>query len=326
VIGSGATAVTLVPALAEKAEHVTMLQRSPTYVISVPGQDPIANFLNRRLPAKLAYRLIRWKNVIVTSAFYRLSRKRPNLVRRLLRKATERQLPPGYDVDIHFKPKYDPWDQRVCAIPDADLFRVLKSGRAEVVTDRVERFDETGVLLESGRHLDADLIVTATGLNMRLLGGVELAVDGQPVRLSERLLYRGVLLSDVPNMALVMGYTNASWTLKADLTCEFACRILNYMRDHGYDACTPVNDDPAIETVPVIDLNSGYIMRVKDQLPKQGTRSPWLLHQNYFRDIVLLRRTDLEDGTLQFSRSGARAGDAEAGEAGEPGEPEPLPA
>ncbi len=323
VIGSGATAVTLVPALAETAAHVTMLQRSPTYVISVPGQDPVANFLNRRLPASLAYNLIRWKNVLVTSAFYRLSRKRPNLVRRLLRSATRKQLPADHDVDVHFKPRYDPWDQRVCAVPDADLFRCLRHGSASVVTDTIERFDENGVRLESGEHLDADVIVTATGLNLRLLGGIEMAVDGEPVELSERLLYRGILLSDVPNMALVMGYTNASWTLKADLTCEFVCRLLNHMRDHGYDVCTPVNDDPGIETVPVIDLNAGYITRVLDELPKQGTEAPWRLHQNYFRDIRLLRRTEIEDGALRFGRSGDRAGTIGAGE---PGEPEPLPA
>jgi cation diffusion facilitator CzcD-associated flavoprotein CzcO len=323
VIGSGATAVTLVPALAEKAAHVTMLQRSPTYVLSMPGRDPIASFLNRRLPEKAAYKLIRWKNVLITSAFYRLSRKRPKLVRRLLRSANRRQLPDGPDVDVHFNPRYDPWDQRVCAVPDADLFEVLRDGSASIVTERIERFDETGVLLCSGEHLDADMIVTATGLNMRLLGGVELAVDGERVDLSERLVYRGVLLSDVPNMALVMGYTNASWTLKADLTCEFVCRLLNHMEAHGYDVCTPVNDDPSIETVPVIDLSSGYVTRALDQLPKQGTEAPWRLHQNYFRDIVLLRRTELEDGTLRFSRSGARAAGVTAGD---PGEPEPLPA
>ena len=308
VIGSGATAVTLVPAMAEEAGHVTMLQRSPSYVVSLPGEDPIANALRRVLPARMAYSIVRWKNVLMTSAFYQLSRRAPGFVKKLVRKGVEKRLPDGYDVDVHFNPRYDPWDQRVCLVPDGDLFEAIGSGRASIVTDEIDTFTERGIRLASGAELDADVIITATGLNMLALGGMRLEVDGSEVRLPEKLGYKGMMLSDVPNLAIVIGYTNASWTLKCDLTCEFVCRLLNHMDEHGYRSCTPRNSDPALETRPFVDLKSGYVQRAIDQFPRQGTSAPWRLYQNYARDIMLLRHGALDDGALEFS---ARAPAAE---------------
>ncbi len=300
VIGSGATAVTLVPALAERAEHVTMLQRSPSYIVSLPGRDPVADLLRDRLPAKLAYSLLRWKNVTVTTLFYQLSRRFPRLVKALIRKGVESRLPPGHDVDPHFTPRYDPWDQRVCLVPDDDLFDALRSGRASIVTDEIETFTERGVRLASGAELEADLIVTATGLNMLALGGTRLAVDGREVELSETLGYKGMMLSDVPNMAVVIGYTNASWTLKCDLTCQYICRLLNHMDEHGYRQCTPRNRDPSLPTRPFVDLKSGYVQRSIDQFPRQGLTAPWRLYQNYLRDTIMLRFGPLEDDAMEL--------------------------
>jgi monooxygenase len=300
VIGSGATAVTLVPALAEKTSHVTMLQRSPTYIISVPAEDPIANLLRRFLPEKAAYSLVRWKNVLLQMLLYRLSRKRPGFVRRLLRKGTEKALPSGFDIDRHFNPKYDPWDQRLCMIPDGDLFKALSDGRAEIVTDDVARFDEGGLELGSGQRLDADAIVTATGLNLLFLGGVELRVDGEVPDLSSALAYKGMMLSDLPNFAFTLGYTNASWTLKADLTSEYMCRLLNHMDEHGYTQCVP-RVGASVTPEPIIDLKSGYVLRSLAQLPKQGSEEPWKLRQNYAIDLRALRHGSLVDGVMQFS-------------------------
>src|SRR5271166_266124 len=241
VIGSGATAVTLVPSMAQTAAHVTMLQRSPTYVVTLPAQDAIADALRRRLPARLAYSIVRWKNVLRTMFSFQLSRRRPGVMKALLRKGLEKQLPPGYDIDTHFKPLYNPWDQRLCLVPDGDLFKAISDGSASIVTDRIDTFTEQGLKLESGVELQADLIVTATGLNLLALGGMEIAVDGREVELSETMSYKGMMLSGVPNMALVIGYTNASWTLKCDLTCEYVCRLLKHMDEHGYRQCVPEN-------------------------------------------------------------------------------------
>ena len=300
VIGSGATAVTLVPALAEKAAHVTMLQRSPTYIVSLPGEDRIANFLRRHLPAKAAYTMVRWKNVLLQMASYQLSRRRPDLMRRLLRKGVENALPAGYDVDKHFNPTYRPWDQRLCLVPDGDLFAAISSGSAEVLTDRIERFTKTGLKLESGEELEADVIVTATGLNVQFFGGIELNVDGEPVDLAGEMTYKGMMLSDVPNLAFTLGYSNASWTLKVDLTSEYMCRLINHMDEHGYRQCVPRAGDSVVPE-PIIGLNSGYVLRALDRLPKQGSEEPWKLRQNYAIDLRALRHGPVVDGAMQFS-------------------------
>jgi monooxygenase len=304
VIGSGATAVTLVPAMAERAAHVTMLQRSPTYVVSLPARDPLADFLRRLLPAKAAYPVVRWKNVLITTAFYKLSRRAPGLVKKLIRRGVERRLPRGYDVDTHFAPRYNPWDQRVCLVPDGDLFEAMSEGRASIVTDRIAAFTETGLLLESGAELEADVIVTATGLNMLVLGGISLAVDGREINISKTVAYKGMMLGGVPNFAYAVGYTNASWTLKCDLVGEYVCRLLNHMDERGYRQCTPQEPGPSHPRKPFIDLASGYVLRAVDKFPKQGSRTPWRLHQNYARDILMLRRGALEDGAMEFSNAG----------------------
>jgi cation diffusion facilitator CzcD-associated flavoprotein CzcO len=301
VIGSGATAVTLVPAMARSAAHVTMLQRSPSYVLSLPGEDPIAGALRRVLPAKLSYPLVRWKNVLLAMLVFQLSRRRPGLVKRLIRRAVQRQLPADYDIDTHFKPRYDPWDQRMCLVPDGDLFEAISAGRASVATDEIETFTERGLLLASGAEIEADVVVTATGLNMLALGGIELSVDERPVELPQTTSYRGTMLGGVPNMAFAIGYTNASWTLKADLTCEYVCRLLNHMDAHGYEQCTPDDSDPTIEREPMIDFSSGYVQRAIEQFPKQGSKTPWRLYQNYARDILSLRFGAVEDGAMRFS-------------------------
>ncbi len=301
VIGSGATAVTLVPTMAESAAHVTMLQRSPTYIIAMPAEDPIAKLARRVLPDKTAYSLMRWKNVLLTMLSFQLSRRRPKLMKAVLRRMLERQLPPGYDIDTHFKPSYNPWDQRLCLVPDGDLFKSIRDGSASVVTDAIETFNENGLELASGTELEADLIVTATGLDLVPLGDVQIAVDGRDVELSETLGYKGMMLEGVPNLAVAFGYTNASWTLKCDLTCEYVCRLLNHMDERGYERCTPRNRDPSVTPEPFVDFNSGYVLRAIDRFPKQGSKAPWRLHQNYARDIRLVRRGEIEDGAMEFS-------------------------
>jgi cation diffusion facilitator CzcD-associated flavoprotein CzcO len=303
VIGSGATAVTLVPSMAEQAAHVTMLQRSPTYIVALPGRDPIADFLRSKLPARVAYPIVRWKNVTLQAAMYGLSRRAPRFMRKLLRRGVQRQLPPGYDVDTHFNPKYDPWDQRICLVPDADLFKAIGSGDASIVTDGIETFTESGLELVSGAELEADVIVTATGLNLQLLGGMTIGVDGRDVAMSETVGYKGMMFSGLPNMAVTLGYTNASWTLKADLCAEYVCRLLNHMDANGYRVVTPLGPDPSAPTEPFLDLKSGYVLRSLDMLPKQGERTPWRLHQNYARDILLMRRGPIEDEAIAFSRA-----------------------
>ena len=301
VIGSGATAVTLVPAMAEIAAHVTMLQRSPSYIVALPAEDPVARVLGR-LPARLAYAVLRWKNVLLTLLSFQLSRRRPELVKKLIRKGVERRLPAGYPIDTHFKPPYNPWDQRMCLVPDADLFEAISAGRASVVTDRIATLSEDGIELESGDRLEADLIVTATGLNLHPLGGMTLAVDGENVALPERMAYKGTMLGGVPNFAMALGYTNASWTLKCDLTSEYVCRLLNHMDERGYRQCMPVND-PSVAPEPIIDFNSGYILRSIEKFPKQGSRRPWRLYQNYPLDIFTLRYGNVDDGAMRFTPS-----------------------
>jgi monooxygenase len=301
VIGSGATAVTLVPAMAKDAAQVTMLQRSPTYVISMPGEDGIANRLRAVLPDRIVYPIVRWKNVVLQGIFYRLSRRRPELIKKLLRRGLERVLPPGYDIDTHFKPRYNPWDQRVCLVPDADLFQALGSGEAEIVTDRIETFTESGIKLKSGAELEADVVITATGLNLLFLGGMRISIDGEEPDLARALTYKGMMLSDFPNFAYTLGYTNASWTLKADLTSEYICRLLNHMDAGGYRVCTPQVSDSSITEEPLLDFNSGYVLRSIDQLPKQGSKEPWKLRQNYPVDLRMLRHGPIADGTMRFS-------------------------
>ncbi|MGQ0832088.1 MAG: flavin-containing monooxygenase [Microthrixaceae bacterium] len=307
VIGSGATAVTLIPSLAAQAAHVTMLQRSPSYIASVPARNPIARLLRRVLPDRLAGPATRWALALGTQATYAVSKRRPALVKRLLRKGLERQLPSGYDIDTHFTPRYDPWDQRLCAVPDGDLFKAIRSGAASVVTDHVDTFTEDGIRLASGESLDADIVITATGLELLFLGGIELVVDGDPVDVATRLTYKGMMLEGVPNLALAIGYTNASWTLKCDLTCGYVCRLLNHLRTTGQRQATPRNTDSAVSAEPLLGLSSGYVQRAADRFPKQGSRFPWQVHQSYLRDYRALKRSDLVDDAMVFSNPVADA-------------------
>ena len=301
VIGSGATAVTLIPALAQSAEHVTMLQRSPSYLVSLPSEDPIAKLLSRALPARAAYPIMRWKNVLLTMLSFQLSRRRPGMVKSLMQRGVAKRLPPGFDIDTHFNPRYNPWDQRVCLVPDGDLFSAICEGRASVVTDEIETFTEQGLRLVSGAELEADLIVTATGLRLLALGGMQLTVDGRDIDLSQTMGYKGMMLGGVPNLAMTFGYTNASWTLKCDLTCGYVCRLLNHMDARGYGQCTPQNRDPSVTEEPFIDFSSSYVLRSIDKFPKQGSRAPWRLYQNYALDILTLKFGAIEDGTMQFA-------------------------
>jgi monooxygenase len=281
---------------------VTMLQRSPTYVMTLPAEDAIANRLRRWLGDQRAYTITRWKNVVVSSLFFQLSQRRPNLVRKMIRSQTIKQLPAGYDVDTHFKPTYNPWDQRLCLVPDADLFKVIRNGDASVVTAGIQTFTERGLRLESGDELEADIIVTATGLQLIPIGGVQLVVDGAAVALPEKMAYKGMMLSDVPNFAFTIGYTNASWTLKADLVSEFVCRLIRYLDERGQDYFVPENNDPRITDAPLLTFASGYVQRSVDEFPKAGSRQPWRLGMNYAQDVVTLRHGRIDDGTMRFAR------------------------
>jgi monooxygenase len=301
VIGSGATAVTLVPELAKKAAHVTMLQRSPTYIVALPSEDAIATHLKRWLPSKIAYGLTRWKQVLLSLYVFQLCRRYPAKVKRLMLGKVRKALGPDFDVAQHFTPRYNPWDQRLCLAPDGDFFAAIKSGSASVATDEVERITPTGIQLKSGAHLDADLIVTATGLNLQLLGGLQLSVDGVPVDLAKTLNYKGLMFSGVPNLAFSFGYTNASWTLRCDLTCEYVCRLLNHMKTHSLKRCTPRNTDASITEQPWVDFSSSYFARSVHLFPKQGSKAPWKLHQNYPKDIMQLRYGKVDDGVMQFA-------------------------
>ncbi len=301
VIGSGATAVTLVPAMAATAGHVTMLQRSPTYIASMPESSPVAKLLRRVLPDRLAWPAIKWFHALMTQGFYRVSRARPELVKRILRRGLERELPKGYDIDKHFTPKYNPWDQRFCVVPNGDLFQAIREGRASVVTDHIATFTEHGIRLESGGELPADIIVTATGLELQFIGGVELFVDGEKVDVASRLTYKGMMLEQVPNAAMAVGYTNASWTLKCDLTCQYVTKLLNHMRATGLRECMPINNDPSVEPAPLLGLNSGYITRAIDRMPKQGSKFPWRTYQSYLRDYQALKLKGINDDAMVFS-------------------------
>lgn len=301
VIGSGATAVTLVPALARTADHVTMLQRSPTYIASVPGTNPLTGRLRRLLPPRAAATALRWMMALGTQALYRVSKARPQVVKRGIRQGLERELPPGYDIDTHFTPRYDPWDQRLCVVPDGDLFTAIREGRADVVTGRIERFTPTGVALESGEKLDADVVVTATGLELLFLGGVEVVVDGEEVRPADRLTWKGMLLEGVPNLSIAIGYTNASWTLKAELTCLVTCRLLNRLAASGLRQCTPVAEGTTTTGEPLLGLSAGYITRAADRMPRQGERAPWRINQSYLRDYRELKLAPLDEDALRFS-------------------------
>ena len=303
VIGSGATAVTLVPAMAEQAAHVTMLQRSPTYIINAPAVDPIADGLRKLMGTRAAYPIVRWKNVGLQTLIYKLSQRRPELIKSLLRKAAMKQLPPGYDVDQHFKPRYNPWDQRLCLIPDGDLFQAIRRGTVDVVTDTIKEFTKTGVRLESGDELKADVIVTATGLRLLALGGIRLAVDGRAVELPETMVYKGLMLSGVPNAAFTVGYVNASWTLKADLVSEYVVRLLRHMQRHGYDTAVPVNDDPTVTERPLLDFKAGYVQRSVAEFPRAGSRTPWSVAMSYPKDLRRLRHGKINDGALHLSHS-----------------------
>jgi monooxygenase len=301
VIGSGATAVTLVPAMAKTAAHVTMLQRSPTYVISAPEKDRIANFLRHIMPAMWAYRLSRWKNVGFMTYIYQLSQRFPNFVKKGIIKKASKQLGTDFDVETHFTPQYRPWEQRMCLIPDADMFEAIKSGRASVVTDQIETFTEKGILLGSGKEVEADIIVSATGLAMQAFGGMELTVDKQRVDPGQVLAYKGVMMSSVPNFASVFGYINASWTLKADLICNYVCRLLNFMDRKGIRQVTPNPVGESAVAPFVENFSSGYIQRALASWPKQGRKKPWRVYQNYFRDTISLKWTRVDDEGLEFS-------------------------
>ena len=302
VIGSGATAVTLVPALARTAAQVTMLQRSPTYIVARPSEDTVAQWMNRRLPAGLAGGLNRWKNVLLGTYFYNFARKKPERTKKMIFGYISKFLGPEYDAAKHFTPRYNPWDQRVCLIPDSDLLVAIRAGKASIATDEVETFTEEGLQLKSGELLPADIIVTATGLNLKLLGGMRIRIDGAAVNPVQSLSYKGMMYSDIPNFASAFGYTNASWTLKSDLTAEYMCRLLNYMQAHGYDYCAPRRRDPSVLEEPAITLTSGYLQRSNDLLPKQGSKKPWRLHQNYARDLLALKLGRINDGAMEFTR------------------------
>ena len=306
VIGSGATAVTLVPEMARAASHVTMLQRSPTYVVSRPAEDKMANTLRKWLPALLAYNIVRARNVLGGMYFFNLARKKPEQVKAGIIKMVQDELGPDYDVATHFTPTYNPWDQRLCLVPDADMFRQIKAGRASVVTDQIETFTATGIRLKSGQELKADIIVSATGLVLEVWNGIEVSVDGTRIDPGQTLGYKGMMYDGVPNLASTFGYTNASWTLKCDLTCEFVCRVLNHMKKTGQRQVMPVNDTGDVASAPWLDFSSGYVQRAMEKWPKQGTRVPWKLDQNYAKDLMNLRYARLDDGVLRFSNPTAK--------------------
>jgi monooxygenase len=308
VIGSGATAVTLVPAMAETASHVIMLQRSPTYVLALPSQDFIANWLRGKIPARLAYTLVRWKNVLIAMYLYTRARRKPQAIKHWIMRLAQQALGPDYDVAKHFSPRYNPWEQRLCLIPDGDLFSAIRGGKASVVTGEIATFTKNGLRLISGQELEADIIVTATGLNLRLLGGMDVSVDGNPLNISRAMAYKGMMFGDVPNLASSFGYTNASWTLKSDLTAEYVCRLLNHMDAHNYDTCTPRQRDASIAEQPAVDLSSGYVQRAiaKGLVPKQGSKRPWRLHQNYALDLLEFRFAAVNDGAMEFTRGSGK--------------------
>ncbi len=300
VIGSGATAITLVPSMAEQTAHITMLQRSPSYIMSLPSEDEMANRLRKVLPAQAAYKITRATHLAMTYGSYQFFRRAPDRARKTINKIQTRMLPEGYPVDVHFNPQYNVWDQRLCFVPDGDLFRALRKDQAEIVTDQIETFTETGIKLVSGRELEADIIITATGLNLELLGGAELSVDGEPVNLADRVFYKSAMLSGLPNLAVTFGYTNASWTLKADLISTYVARLLSFMDERGYDEALPVTPPADVQREPFLGLQSGYITRVLDTLPKQGHRAPWTVGQSWLTDRRVLGHGPIADEGLRF--------------------------
>ena len=307
IIGSGATAVTLLPNMAKTAAHVTMLQRSPTYYVSRPEKDWLANTLRTFLPASWAYALPRWRNIVLQRFFFNKSRTDPKGVKQFLINGVKALLPKDFDVEKHFTPTYNPWDQRLCLVPDADMFNAISSGRASVVTDHIDTFTEKGILLKSGKELEADVIVTATGLQVQMLGGISVSVDGKPVEWGKTFTYKGLMFSGIPNLANIFGYTNASWTLRADLVCEWVTRLLNRMDEKGAQIAVPQLTDRNMKADPWLDFSSGYVLRAIDQLPKQGPDAPWKQNQNYFADIKELRKAPIEDGVLQLTAAGKEA-------------------
>ncbi|WP_069864384.1 flavin-containing monooxygenase [Pseudomonas citronellolis] len=313
VVGSGATAVTLVPSLAGEAAHVTMLQRSPSYVLSLPDTDALADGLRKLLPEKLAHRLVRAKNVLLSMFLYRLCRHRPNLAKRLIRSGMRRYLGEGFPLDPHFAPSYQPWDQRLCLVPNGDLFRALRKGSASIVTDRIEGFSEHGVRLASGQELAADILVAATGLELVPCGGIRFEVDGRPVAVGDTYSYKGLMMSGLPNAAVCVGYTHLSWTLRADLASLYVCRLLRYMARKGYSHCVAQADDPRMPAAPLLDLQSGYILRAAPLFPKQGPGAPWRQKQSYLGDLLDMRFGRLAQRNLKFHRA------TPAGEALQPG-------
>lgn len=302
VIGSGATAVTLIPSMTDKAAHVTMLQRSPSWFFSLPQTSNAAEALAKILPRGLAYRLVRWHRIVFQQIMYKMIRANPAKAGENLLNLVREQLPEGYDVEKHFRPRYNPWDQRLCVVPDGDFFKAISAGRASVETDEIETFVEDGIRLKSGKTLEAEVVVTATGLALEAMGGARASVDGRAINLGETFTYRGFACSGLPNLAFVFGYTNSSWTLRADLISQYVCRLINHMDRRGFDIATPVNDDPTLKPEPFLNLNSGYILRAAERLPKQGARDPWRNPQSYFRDIMILRYGKIDDGVMRFSR------------------------
>jgi monooxygenase len=305
VIGSGATAVTLVPAMSDTAAHVTMLQRSPSYILTLPARDPIANLLRRVLPENIAHSMVRWKNILLSLGIFQLARRAPDFTKRLMKGAAAKSLPAGYDVDTHFNPKYNPWDQRLCLVPDSDLFKSISSGKASIATGQIDTFTSAGIRLQSGEEIPADIVVSATGLQMLALGGVRLSVDGAPVDPGHSFIYKGVMLSNVPNFAFCVGYTNASWTLRADLASLFVTRILSHMHRLNYHVVVPVCDTTNLDAKPLLDLSSGYIARASADLPKQSSKKPWFIRQNYILDAITMKLGKIDDGVLQFASSPA---------------------
>jgi monooxygenase len=310
LIGSGATAATILPAIAGTAARVTMLQRSPSYVLPMPNADPVADLLRKVLPERHAYAAVRWKNARLSTVIYNFCRKHPARARAMLQQGAAKRLPPGYDIGTHFTPAYEPWDQRMCLVPDGDFFAAIKSGQASVVTDHIEEFTATGLRLRSGAQLEADVIITATGLNLNPLGGIPMTVDGEPVVVREHVAYKGMMLDDVPNMAFAIGYTNNSWTLKVDLVARYVTRMLRFMRDHRYATVTPRLPSGAMSTSPYIDMTSGYFERSRHTLPLQGDRTPWRLRQHYFKDAAMYRGP-MDRQNLEFRRTPARQGAAQ---------------
>ncbi len=304
VIGSGATAVTMIPALAERAAQVTMLQRSPSYIVSSPSRDDISLRLHAKLPFGLAAWLSRWRLILRQMFYFHIARSKPEETRANILNGARDALGPGFDIERHFNPGYKPWDQRVCLVPDADLFEAMKAGKVNVVTEAIDRFSEAGILLESGETLPADIIITATGLVMKIMHGIDIRVDGSSVELGETLSYKGMMYSNIPNLFSAFGYTNASWTLKAELICEYVCRLLRHMDRRGYEQCTPRLQGEEAGAEAFVDFTSGYVQRALDGLPKQGARRPWKVYQNYLKDLLIMRFGALDDGVMEFRRPG----------------------